>query len=365
MLSEHMLRQDPFNLQFVRLQCAAAQKASMLDVALHTLQTVRDYYPDNLELVTWMGNLFKETGRLEEARECFEHVVQAKPTDVRAGKALKDILALESMEKSGMNEASKAGGSFRNMLHDAQEAGRLESANKRVKAESDLESLTRDAVAKVQQEPENINHRRALASLYEQANRFEDAIYALTEIRRRTGINDPQIDQNILAIKIKQFNREIAMLTENGDRPGAEKKCAEREEFRLKEIRAQVERYPNDLQLKFTCGEVLLEAGAYDEAIRLFQQAQRHPKHRVKSLHSLAICFKEKGQVDIAIEQLLKAESEVPNMNEQRKEILYLLASLFEQSGRAADAMARFKEIYQADINFKDVSEKINKSYKR
>ena len=51
-------------------------------------------------------------------------------------------------------------------------------------------------------------------------------------------------------------------------------------------------------------------------------------------------------------------------MNEMRKEILYLLATLLEQSGRTSEAVARFKEIYQADINFKDVGEKINRSYK-
>ena len=140
---------------------------------------------------------------------------------------------------------------------------------------------------------------------------------------------------------------------------------AQKEEFRLKEIRAQVERYPNDLQLKFVCGEALLAIGQHDEAIRLFQQSMRIPKNRVRSLYSLAVCFKEKGQADMAVEQLLKAEGEVPNMNEMRKEILYLLGTLLDQAGRSAEAMARFKEIYQADINFKDVAEKINQSYKR
>jgi len=364
-LSDRVLRKDPFNLPFVRLQCAAAEKAGMPEIAIHTLQTVREYYPENTELVSSMGDILKNANRLEEARECFEHVVQAKPTDMAAVKALKDILALESMKNSGMGEAAEKGGSFRDRLRDAAEASRLEAANRRVKAESDLEALIRDAVSKVQQEPENVNHRRALATLYEQANHLEDAVYALTEIRRVSGMNDPQVDQNILSIRLKQFDREIAMLVENGDKPGADRKRAEKEEFRLKEIRAQVERYPNDLQLKFVCGEALLAIGQHDEAIRLFQQSMRIPKNRVRSLYSLAVCFKEKGQADMAVEQLLKAEGEVPNMNEMRKEILYLLGTLLDQAGRSAEAMARFKEIYQADINFKDVAEKINQSYKR
>ena len=247
-ISEQMLRKDPFNLQFVRLQCAAAQKAGMSDIAILTLQTVKDYYPENTELVVMLGNILRETNRLEEARECFEQVAQANPNDVRAMKALKDILALDSMKKSGLGDAAETGGSFRNMLRDAGEANRLEAANRRVKADSDLESLIRDAADKVQQEPDNLNHRRALAGLYEQASRFEDAIYALTEIRRVSGINDPLVDQKILAIRLKQFDREIAMILENGDKPGADRKTVEKEEFRLKEIRAQVERYPNDLR---------------------------------------------------------------------------------------------------------------------
>ena len=46
------------------------------------------------------------------------------------------------------------------------------------------------------------------------------------------------------------------------------------------------------------------------------------------------------------------------------KEVMYNLATVLEQTGQIDRAVEKYKEIYKVDIGFKDVSEKIRKTYK-
>jgi tetratricopeptide (TPR) repeat protein len=81
----------------------------------------------------------------------------------------------------------------------------------------------------------------------------------------------------------------------------------------------RVKRYPNDLQFRYEYGVVLYEHNRLNEAIEEFQLAQRNPQRRIRTLYYLALCFKQKQQYDIAIEQLQKAASEMTVMDETKK----------------------------------------------
>lgn len=50
-------------------------------------------------------------------------------------------------------------------------------------------------------------------------------------------------------------------------------------------------------------------------------------------------------------------------MNDSKKEIIYELATAYELMGQADKAFNEYKEIYSADISYKDVSDKINAYY--
>lgn len=363
---ERLMRKDPLNLLFARIFCKAAEQAAAPEAAIQTLEMLREHYPENMKLLLWMSELYKNADRLQDAKSCLETIAKLKPNDAAAARALKDVLALESMSRGGWSEAGKEGGSFRNAIRDAMEAAVLEQGSKITpKAESQVGMLLHDAQAKVNAEPENMTNRRTLSNLFLQANRFDDAIYTLQEGRRLSGTADPQIDRAIAAIRMKQFDHDIGMLVENGDRAGAEKKKAEKQEFRAKDLAEQVERYPNDPHIRFDFGELLLEQDDIDEAIRQFQISQRSPQHRIRSFYYLGLCFMKKGQFDIALEQLEKACGELPQMNETKMEITYAMGEALTALGRREEAVNRYKEIYRVNISYKDVAQKMENAYKK
>ena len=71
------------------------------------------------------------------------------------------------------------------------------------------------------------------------------------------------------------------------------------------------------------------------------------------------------GKFDLGVDQLLLAKSEVPVMNDLKKEIIYALGDTFEKMGKAKEAVDEYKIIYMADSGYRDVAKKINDFYER
>ncbi|MFA7158708.1 MAG: tetratricopeptide repeat protein [Kiritimatiellia bacterium] len=364
-IAEKLMRTDPLNMQFVRLLCSAAQKAGMPEVAIHTLNFVREYYQQDVALLRDLGALYMAADQPEEARKCFEAIVALRPNDGVALQALKNAMARETMVKGGWDESAKDG-SYRKVIKDIKQAEVIEADNKAVRDEANTEMLIRDTEKKLKLEPENVNYRRALARLYVQVSRFDDAIRILEEAKRATGSTDPQLDQAMTEIKLMQFDEDIKQCRQNGDMAGAAAREKERQSFHFSNVQVRVERYPNDLALRFEYGQLLYENGQYNEAIQQFQMSQRNPKLHTQSLYFLGLCFMQKSQYDMAREQLEKAAEELTVMNDLKKEVYYQLGTLLEKTGKFEEAANRyFKDIYQNDISFKDVAAKIEKSYRK
>jgi tetratricopeptide (TPR) repeat protein len=364
-LAEKLLRQDPLNMQFIRLLCDAALKADAPEIAIHTLNVAREYYQRDVALLQILGNLYMQVNLPEEARKCYEAILAIQPHSGEILQALKNAIARETMIKGGWEEASKDGG-YRKAIKDAGEAATLEADTRSVRDERSIQLVIRDTESRMKNEPGNLTYRRVLAKLYVQVNRFEDAAHVLEEGRRLSGVADPQLDQALADIRLKQFDFEIAQCRANGDTAGAAAKEKAKKEFYAKSVQTRVERYPNDPQLRFEFGKLLYENGQFNESIQQFQMAQNNPKLKTESHYYLGMCFLHKNQNDLAQEQLEKAAADLTEMNNLKKEIFYELGALLEKSGnfqKAADLY--YKEIYQVDIAFKDVAAKIEKAYRK
>jgi len=360
-LAEDLLRKDPANLQFVKVLDEAAVAADMREVAIQTYEMVREFYPADVNLLSRLGQLYIDSGDPGKGRDCLEEITILKPKDQQAQKALKDASALATLKKGNWEQE----GSFRDKMKDAKEAAKLEQQAKAVTSAKDLPSMIVAAKAKIESEPANINYRRALADLYGKNKDYEQAIVVLEEAQTAAESPDPQVDLAIADYRLKQFDAEIEQLIQAGDTAGAEAKTAEKAAFALDQAKLCVERYPNDLLFAYNYGEQLFHRGELNEAIGQFQKSQRNPQRRTRSLYYLALCFEQKEQFDIALEQLQSAASELQLMDENKKDVLYAMGKLCEKMDKKEEAIGYYKEIYSVDISYKDVAECIEKAYKK
>ncbi len=359
--AEKLLRKDPVNKTFLRLHASAAEAADLPEVALHSLEVAKDQYPKDVAVLTRLGELYKKVGAPSKAKECYETIVQLKPKDPKAIKDLKDVSAIDTMQQGGWNDA----GSYRDVIKDSDEAKRLEQSSKAVKTGRDVDDLIVEMKAKIENEPDNVNYRRAIADLYLKKEMYSEAIEMLEGVQKSSGGGDPQVDLAISDIRIKAFDHEIKALLAEGKKDEAQAKEEDKNEVKLSDARTRVKRYPNDLGFKYDLGVLLYEKDDITEAIQQFQMAQRNPKRRIKALYYLALCFKSKKQYDIAMEQLEKAATELHVMDDQKKEIIYELGLVNEAMGNMEKAVSYFKDIYAVDIGYKEVAQKIEKAYEK
>jgi len=355
---ENLIKDNPMDIKNIKLFSQAAAMADLPEAAVQLMETARDYHDSDIGLLNLLANFYMKMGRTRSARECFERICELVPNDPDALKLLKDALAMDSMNTDGWSGAT----SYKDIMKDKGEAELLEKESKAVKSDSDAESLIADVLKKIENEPGNINYYRQLAKLYAQIRNYEDAV---STMQKAVDINpgDPELDQGLTALHTEYFNFQVEQLRKAGDDEAADAKEQEKAQYVFDNLQERVRRYPNDAALRYDWGKLLYNNDYFNEAIQQFQISQRNPKHRINSLYHLAMCFKQKNQFDMAIDQLEKACGELYTMDETKKDVLYELGVISESLGTLDKAAAYFKQIYQVDIGYRDVAQKIEKLY--
>ena len=362
--AEGLLRADPLNLRFVLAFAQAAALDEFPEAAVQTLEIARDHYPDDTALLKSLAENYQATGDTKQAQQVYERLYELHPNDPALLKAMKDAMAMDSIQKDGWADNADSGGSFRNMVRDTKEAQLLEQAGKAVKTDKDADALIEDALAKIEAEPDNINYYRNLARLYSQKERVDEAVTTLEKAFELSS-GDPEVDAALGRARTQKFDFKIKALSAAGDAEGAAAMEHEKAQFQFEDLQSRVERYPNDLSLRFDLGIMLFQNDYLNEAIQQFQLAQRAAQHRVRALYYLGMCFKSKGQYDMAVQQLEDASKDLTGMDDTKKDIVYELGLIAEAMENGDKAAGYFKEIYQADISYRDVAEKVENVYSR
>ena len=358
--AEKLLRTDPLSIPFCLLFAKAAIAAGMQDAGVETMELLREHEPENLEVLETLGHLYNDLKRYREAQECLSRVALMRPNDPELNRLLKNVEARMTLN-SGIEQAQKSG-DYRDALANADQALQLQRKDKAVKSAADAESLIAEARAKIEKEPNNVNYYLSLGNLFTQQKRYAEAIEVF-EGARKVVQQDPELDRRYSAARISKYDQDIAALREGGDEEAAAALEQERAQYVFDDLYDRSQRYPNDLRVRYELGLQYFQNEYYDEAIQQFQLAQRSPKDRAQALGHLALCFRHKGMLDLAAEQLEQALESVAEMGPEKMELLYNLGDLYQELGRLDDADKLFKEIYRYDMSYKDIAKKVEGIY--
>lgn len=115
-----------------------------------------------------------------------------------------------------------------------------------------------------------------------------------------------------------------------------------------------------DHESHYDLGVAYKEMGLVDEAIAEFQKALRGTQNRARTFEALGQCFLEKKQLPVATTILTRALNEPGVGEEQLVGVLYLLGYVHEAQGKMADAKAFYERVFAVDIQFRDVTDRLN-----
>jgi tetratricopeptide (TPR) repeat protein len=358
---ERMIEQAPLCDKYVCLAADCALAANQVESAIMYLETGLQVDMQNPVLMLSLANAYRSDSQWVKAREVLNVLVNLKPLDARILNLLKDTDARMAM--AGSWDKAAGGGDFRNLIKDQDTSGKLDIQNKAVVEGSDAEILIAEQRAKIAADPKNLNYYRSLARLLQQQKRFDEAVETV-EAARVLNPTDPELDRTLSALRIQAYDARIQEAKDGGNAAQADVLAHERNQFVFDDLVQRVERYPNDLRLRFELGQQYLQYESFDDAIQQFQLAQKSPKERNESLYGLARCFRMKGQRDMAVMQLETALEQLPVMNDMRKQVLFELGELAEETDNTEKAFTIYREIYGADIGYRDIGAKMERIYK-
>jgi tetratricopeptide (TPR) repeat protein len=359
-LLEQSLRRDPSNAALNHRLGLLLQDLGHSRGAAASFQLATEADGNAIESWKRLGELLAERKEFERAIECFERAMRINPRDQEAARMQKNLAAEGAIRQGGFEQATSA----RDLAKSERQLKEAERVQKIVRTADDINSALEDLAADLEQQPKDTKLLLRRVILLQQKQDFEAAL-AAAEALLEVDPSHAEAQDHRGELKQRQLERELklaeeeARAGEDGADDRARRLKRELRTFRLGECRRRVAAQPTDMQARFRLGRALLEEGTVDEAIEQFQQAIRDPKLRVGALQFLGRCFAAKNILDLAIKQLSEAVGMIAGMTDLKKEILYELADLQARAGDRTAAANTFKQIYEADISYRDVGQRI------
>jgi len=364
-IAEQVLNGDPTNSAAHKLVVDAATALELPRTAVLSLEILVTHSPNDQDIAVKYAHALANAGEVGKAEAVLANLYRASPHDQELGQALKDLSARKTLDEGGYEALADGTGSYRDILKDKEEAVLLEQQNRQVKAEDVAERRIREYEARLKTEPGNLKLLRQLAELYTQKQQFDRALGYYAQIKSSEVGGDASLDRNIADTVRRKYDHQMAQL--DATAPAYADKLAalqaEKQAYQLAECQKRAERFPTDLQIRFELGQLYFQAGKITEAMKEFQKAQGNPHRRIQALSHLGQCFAQRGIHDLAATTFQDAIKEKAVFDEEKKELIYLLGSVFEKMGKREDAIAQFKIIYAVDVGYKDVADKIDAFY--
>lgn len=362
---EQALNSDPSNAMVHKTLAEAAVNADFPKTAVLSLEIVMKANPRDQDVARRLAEVYTWAGQINKAESVYTELQKTNPADQEISQALKNLSARRTMREGGYEALEDGKGSYRDILANKEQAISLEQEKREVKSEDVVGRLIAENETRLQSEPNNLKLIRSLAELHAQKKDFNAALAYYQQIVDKEGFTDPSLERAITEANLRKFDFEVSQL--DAEAPDHADQLARvqaaKQAFILADCQRRVERYPNDLQIRFEMGQLYFQNGKTSEAIQEFQKAQSNPNRRVQAMGYLGQCFARRGMNDLAARTLQNAIKEKSAFDDEKKELIYNLAAVLEKMGKKEDAIEQLKQIYEVDIGYKDVEKKVHDFY--
>jgi len=367
-VAESAMTADPTFLPTINFVADVADTAKLYPIAVHVLDIGMRYNEGHIGVIRRLSKLYGKLGEENRAVELLQEICRIRPNDMAAANELKQATALVAMKQGKWDQA----GSYKDVVKDTDEQKRHEEQERFDVRDTDaLASRLADAKKALADEESVTNHRR-LAELYQKAREWEEALEHYNRVVEMMGALDPVIDQAITQVHCERFDDAIRQWQEAAQSDPSQRERAQaaidqihaqKEELVYQRIRERAQRYPNEAEYRYDLGMEFWKRDLIDEAIKEFQVALRSPRYKKRCQIYLARCMYAKGMTELAEEQFVTAMKDIAGMTAEKKEIMYDLAQIYEHAGRNDEALKLLKDIYAADVGYRDVGKRIQAFY--
>ena len=358
-VAEQILNDDPYSVMGNKLQAEAATAAEFPRTAVFAWNLVMKQQPDDKANTMKYCQALVNNGDVAKAEETCAALARVHPGDQEVLQLSKNLTASRTLAEGGYDKVVSGEADYRAVLKDEDEAVLLEQENRRSEQESTAENLIEEYERRLTDGSENLKLLRSLAELHSRVKNFDKSVEYYERFNKTNLRSDAAVDRAIVDTKLLQFDWRIkkAAQGETGEL------SAERTAFEMAQIQRLSDTYPSDLSLRYDLGVLQFEAGEITAAIQSFQRAQANPHREIGSLMYIGRCFAKRGMNDMAAGTLQKALEKKVVMDDEKMDLHYQLGCVLGSMERTEESIDQFKIIYEKDIGYRDVAERVDAYY--
>jgi tetratricopeptide (TPR) repeat protein len=368
--AEYLFVKNPDHMPYAEAMLKAAVAGGYVKtagwIANLIFQTTNASEKPSAQTYILLKDAYCALGQFDKAIAACQRASKLRPDDKGLADEFTDLSAELTMARGKYDGE----GDFRKSIKDRESQEKLHGQAGVVKTEDYRIKAVEDARKKMAQNPDlpaNIFELADALSDLETEEAENNAIQLLENAYKNKSDFSFQRRAGLLRIKqLKRWIREAqAKLESNPEDAQAKTKLDELstqlDASELEHYRLCVKNYPTDLAAKYEYAVRLARDKQYNEAIPLFQEAQRDPRRKIAAMNQVGVCFSAKGWLDDAIDVFTQAMNAYELKEDATaKELRYNLARAYEERGDLQEALDVYRKIAQIDFAYKDVSARVD-----
>jgi tetratricopeptide (TPR) repeat protein len=369
--AEYLFVKNPDHLAYAEAMLKAAVEGGFKRtahwIANLIFQTNNAVEKPSLQTYLLLKDSYSALGQHDKALAACQRASHMRPEDKDLMDECKNLSAELTMSKGKYD----VDGDFRQSIRDQETQAKLYAQDRVIKTQDYRVLAVEDARAAYAREPEQpknvFNLAEVLADLEtdeaenEAVQLLEDAYVSRHNFnfKERAGL----LTIRQLKRKLREVRKQLEAQPKDAEAKTQKAQLTARlNDTELEHYRLCVENYPTDLAAKYEYGLRLLQNKRYNEAIPLFQEAQKDPRRKISSMDKVGSCFFLKGWYADAVDVFTQAiEAHEIKDDALAKELRYNLARAYEEQGRNEKALEIYRKIAQLDFGYKDVSARVDR----
>ncbi|MHC4875651.1 MAG: tetratricopeptide repeat protein [Planctomycetota bacterium] len=358
---EEGLMVNPWDPQLNADLGQALKELGHLEVATFAYEKSVAADAKNKDALRELAECYEAKGEYNLASGVWGRIMKLDPTDGEARTRSQQAATKQVIDRGGYEGAENTKG----VMADHEVAKRL-NIQQDSKADGPGQSEEADLQRAIRKEPDNKDNYTKLGDFYRRSGKLDESRNMYQKAVELSG-GDVNIREQVEDVELDMMRKELEIARQKageGDETAKANAAQLANELLAREVevlRTRVERYPNDMRVKFHLAECFMRTQQFSQAIPLFQQASQDSRIETKALSKLGVCFMQEKKYALAKRQFEKA---VPKLNANDhpdlfKDTNYRLGRLCEASGDNEAAENYYSEVLAVDYGYKDTLQRL------
>lgn len=334
----------------------ALSAVGFTDVAVFAYECAIPKDPNNKEYLRTLGRLYEERANYTKAIDCFTKITRIDKLDAEARQK---VVQLTAIQATVVGKYDEEGRQAQKVISDKMSKDNADGPGMSVQA--DLERAIR-------KDPNNKDNYLKLADFLKRDGQLEKTAETLRKALEVSG-GEIKIREQLEDVEIDLLRKQVGLAKEaaqsDADDNFAKRKYQEvKAELLKKEIEvyaARIDRYPQDMTLKFDLAKLYIADKRHQLAIPLLQKSRGDARRKVESLVLLGKCFIFEKQYPLAKRQFEQAIPECkPDDNQELfLELNYMAGRVCEELKDKETAIKYYQTVLEYDYDYKDNRERL------